>query len=100
VTLYTAWLIAILPQMAEELLTPAEVSKLVRLSLKTIYRAIRSAELQASCVRSRYLIRRRDVDFWLENSRVQPASTFAAQRHLGPGGAGSRTALRKIEQAA
>lgn len=48
-----------------QLLTPDEVAKLARLSLKTVYRAIWSGELRARQVRRRWRVTEEAVRDWL-----------------------------------
>jgi excisionase family DNA binding protein len=51
--------------MAVKLLTPHEVAKVARLSLKTVYRAIWAGELDATFVRNRWRISEPAVLRWL-----------------------------------
>jgi excisionase family DNA binding protein len=86
--------------VADDVLIPAEVARLVRLSLKTIYRAIKSGELTASQVRGRYLIRRCDVDRWLREKLVVVSDEVIGSPPSKVSAAGSRLALKRIERAA
>jgi excisionase family DNA binding protein len=60
-----------------ELLTPADVAALCKVSVKTVLRAIRSGRLRASRLGSRhaYRIRAADIDPWLASTTVRAAPT-------------------------
>ena len=60
--------------MTETLLTAAEVADQLRVSTMTIYRLIRSGELPAVRVGRNYRVRAGDLDAYLDDQVVDPAS--------------------------
>lgn len=60
----------------EHLLTVSEVADVLRVSGMTVYRLIRRGELVALRIGSNYRIRERDLEDYLESTRVEtdPAS--------------------------
>lgn len=60
--------------MATRLLTAAEVADQLRVSTMTVYRLIRRGELPAVRVGRNYRVRARDLDAYLDNQVVDPAT--------------------------
>lgn len=60
--------------MSDRLLTAAEVAGQLRVSTMTIYRLIRRGELPAVRVGRNYRVRAADLDSYLEQQVVDPAS--------------------------
>jgi excisionase family DNA binding protein len=60
--------------MTETLLTAAEVADQLRVSTMTIYRLIRSGELPAVRVGRNYRVRTGDLERYLDEQVVDPAS--------------------------
>ena len=56
-----------------QVLTPMDVAKLGRLSIKTVYRAIWSGELRAKRVRNRWRVTEAAVREWLGLDGEEPA---------------------------
>lgn len=54
-----------------EFLTVTEVARMMRVSNMTVYRLIRSGEIKAVRVGSRYRLRRADVNGYLDRSYVR-----------------------------
>ena len=89
--------------MSEDLdivLTPTEVAALAKVSLKTVYRAIRSGTLNASVIGSgrHYWITRASFWRWMNGSVVElePRNTPLIEAGTPP--AGSVAALNAIER--
>ena len=71
-----------LPLSEQEWLTVEEASAVARVSPKTIRRAI-PTELTASRPgRRRFLIRRRDLNRWLEDKRLRPHDATVTMRSI------------------
>jgi excisionase family DNA binding protein len=80
-----------------ELLTIREVAALVRLSVKTVRRAIASGELVASKVRGRWLVTVPEVNAWIERARFVPPSGTGREVRMPAPDRGSLAALRRID---
>ncbi len=65
--------------MTDRLLTAAEVAGLLRVSTMTIYRLIRRGELPAVRVGRNYRVRSTDLDAYLEQQVVDPATVDLAE---------------------
>ena len=63
-----------LPAGVDALLSPEEVARRCGLSRRAVYRAIDRGELRASRLCSRIRIRAADVDAWVEENQIEPAS--------------------------
>lgn len=88
---------AVQPDGQDANLTIPEVAALVRRSEKTVRRAISRGELVAYMVGGRWLIRRSDVEAWIERGRNVPEQEPELDRPSAPPVRGSREALRRIE---
>jgi len=60
--------------MSDTLLTAAEVAEALRVSTMTVYRLIRRGELPAVRVGRNYRVRERDLEAFLEDQVVDPAT--------------------------
>ena len=72
-----------IPCMSERLLTAGEVAETLRVSTMTIYRLIRRGELPAVRVGRNYRVRVSDLDRYLEQQTVDPASVDLDQLEEG-----------------
>ena len=76
----------------ETLLSPGEIARRCRLSLKTVYRAIGSGELRASRICNRLRVRPTDLNAWIDASRLErpsrgrSESAFPAPTSSAPAG--------------
>ena len=86
--------------LIDDILTPTEAAALAKVSVKTVYRAIRSGALIASQVgRGRlYRITRANFGRWMDDTVVELAPRIATRAAAGTPAAGSDAALRAIEQ--
>jgi excisionase family DNA binding protein len=88
----------------EQLLTPAEVADLARVSKKTVYREIKAGRLVVMQIRTHYGIAPADVVDWLESCRMDGgARTEVPHKRSKPPkvsseGPGSPSRLRAIEE--
>jgi len=62
------------PADVDALLSPEEVARRFGLSRRAVYRAIERGELRASRLCSRIRIRAADVEAWVEENQIEPAS--------------------------
>lgn len=60
--------------MTTQLLTAGEVAEMLRVSTMTVYRLIRAGELPAVRVGRSYRVRQGDLDGYLEDQLVDPAT--------------------------
>ena len=65
---------AVQPADVGALLSPEEVARQCGLSRRAVYRAIERGELRASRLCSRIRIRAADVEAWVEENQIEPAS--------------------------
>jgi excisionase family DNA binding protein len=82
-----------------QLLTPADVAELARVSVKTVYRAIRSGALVAIEIGNRYRVSPEDYCAWIEGLTVVPGNATTTDRFAARPPQGSLIALRAIEEA-
>ncbi len=86
----------------EALLSPQDVARRCRLSVKAVYRAIERQELEASKLCNRLRIDPADLDAWIVRSRLRPVARPARRSLPDPTPPGHATlrALRAIERGA
>jgi excisionase family DNA binding protein len=82
------------------LLTTADVAALAQVSVKTVYRAIRSGALSAIAIGGRYRITREAYADWIARQAVAPQSEAVSTPVKARPVRGSLDALRVIEDAA
>ena len=82
------------------LLTLAEAAAKVRLSTKTLRRAIEDGSLSATKLRGRWFVVESDLAEWLAGGRYVPPARLAEEpKPCAPLEAGSLAVLRKMEAA-
>jgi excisionase family DNA binding protein len=82
------------------LLTPANIASLSQVSVKTVYRAIRSGALSAIAIGGRYRITREAYGDWITRQAVAPQPDAVSADVKARPTRGSLEALRGIEEAA
>lgn len=73
-----------------------EVARIMKLSAKTIRRAIERGELVAHKVCGRWRVREPDLEAWIERGRFVPGAKVPAHAPASPEQRGSLAALQRI----
>lgn len=81
------------------LLTPADIAALAQVSVKTVYRAIRSGTLSAIAIGGRYRVTSEAYGDWIARQTVTPRNVTVQPHPITTPLRGSLEALRRIETA-
>lgn len=70
------------PAVPDEILTVAEVARLLKVADKTVYTMAQNAELPRFKVRGQWRFRRADIDLWIEaqTSGMPPVKSRGRER--------------------
>lgn len=79
------------------LLTPADIAALAQVSVKTVYRAIRSGTLSAIAIGGRYRVTSEAYGDWIARQTVTPGNVTVRAHPIAAPIRGSLEALRRIE---